>query len=391
MIDKNLSDINIDDIQELIDNSISEEKIIDFKIGYSFLKLDKDKGEFLADISSFANTSGGSLIFGIKEEEAIAKEIVGFEVNDQDEEIRKIENLIRDGIRPRINVESRFVSVGGTKYVLIVRTAKSWFSPHRVIFNGYPKTKDQFYARNSNGNYQLDVDQLRNAFNLNATLIEMVRNFRIQRISEIIADNTPVTLLQGAKTILHIIPIESFTPDRNFNVTEINDPEKLRPPRAVGYSSRVNLDGFLTFYKESSKDLSHSYVQMYRTGIIEAVGTFVSIDKEKQLLSYKYEQYCLDMLKNYLSYLKELKVNPQILIFLTITGVKGFKMAPYEWLFGFDFHEIDRDVLNLPEHLLQSYDEKPEDILRPMYDVVWNACGHERSYNFDENGNWIMR
>ncbi len=355
------------------------------------MKLDKDKGEFLADISSFANTSGGSLIFGIKEEEAIAKEIVGFEVNDQDEEIRNIENLIRDGIRPRINVESRFVSVGGTKYVLIVRTAKSWFSPHRVIFNGYSKTKDQFYARNSNCNYQLDVDQLRTAFNLNATLIEMVRNFRIQRISEIIADNTPVPLHQLAKIILHIIPIESFTPDRNFKIIEISNPTKLIPPYANGWEKRVNLDGFLTFYRKVSGKLSISYAQIYRTGIIEAVGMFDFTDGGKQIANVFYEKKFLNTLKEYLSYLKELKVNPPILIFLTITGVKGFTMVYDQRLFGCDSHEIDRDVLNLPEHLLQSYDEKPEDILRPMYDVVWNACGYERSYNFDENGNWIMR
>lgn len=51
-------------------------------------------------------------------------------------------------------------------------------------------------------------------------------------------------------------------------------------------------------------------------------------------------------------------------------------------------YKIDRDILQLPEMIIETYDTKPQEILRPMFDKIWNACGFARSLNFDESGNW---
>ena len=56
-----------------------------------------------------------------------------------------------------------------------------------------------------------------------------------------------------------------------------------------------------------------------------------------------------------------------------------------------DDYKIDRDILQLPETIVDSYDIEPKDILRPMFDLIWNACGFKRSHNFDEAGNWIAK
>jgi hypothetical protein len=52
---------------------------------------------------------------------------------------------------------------------------------------------------------------------------------------------------------------------------------------------------------------------------------------------------------------------------------------------------IDRDTLTLPETVVEDLNSKPENILRPMFDLVWNACGYPRSRNFDADGNWLKR
>jgi hypothetical protein len=52
-------------------------------------------------------------------------------------------------------------------------------------------------------------------------------------------------------------------------------------------------------------------------------------------------------------------------------------------------YPIDKDVLLLPESLIETYDTEPKEILKPMFDLIWNTCGFNGSFNFDENGNWI--
>jgi hypothetical protein len=81
----------------------------------------------------------------------------------------------------------------------------------------------------------------------------------------------------------------------------------------------------------------------------------------------------------------QLGIVPPVVVALTLTGVKGFTIAR-----GFGRNEIDRDIL-VPEEMVESYDRSPGAILKPLFDMIWNACGLPRSENFDENGQWIVQ
>ncbi len=84
-----LENIPIDEIAEahlkgLVGHE-REHKTIEYKrdrIGGS----DRDKKEFLADVSSFANAAGGHLIIGMAEKGGLATELVGISV-DGDKEV----------------------------------------------------------------------------------------------------------------------------------------------------------------------------------------------------------------------------------------------------------------------------------------------------------------
>ena len=52
---------------------------------------------------------------------------------------------------------------------------------------------------------------------------------------------------------------------------------------------------------------------------------------------------------------------------------------------------IDRETLILPETWVEDWDTPPGKILKPMFDLVWNACGYPASRNFDSEGNWVKR
>jgi hypothetical protein len=52
---------------------------------------------------------------------------------------------------------------------------------------------------------------------------------------------------------------------------------------------------------------------------------------------------------------------------------------------------IDRDMLLLPDVLIETYTPDMPTLLRPLFDAVWNAAGWERSINYDEKGKWTLR
>ena len=120
MINKQIDKIELNDFNQLQSTAVSEGKTIEYKQQLP-KNSDGDRKEFLADISSFASGSGGDLIFGISEENGSPKSIDGVEVENVDEEIRKYESIIRDGIEPRIVFTTLAVNVSGKKFVFVFR------------------------------------------------------------------------------------------------------------------------------------------------------------------------------------------------------------------------------------------------------------------------------
>jgi hypothetical protein len=394
MIGKDIEKITEADLQALIDNSVLERKRSEYKQSLPSNSR-SDKIEFLADVSSLANASGGDLIFGIIEDKdtGVPKTLEGVIIENIDQEILRLENMIRAGIEPRImGVVTQPVPLSNSNTVLIVRIPKSWISPHRVSFEGH----DKFYSRSTNGKYPLDVAELRVAFNLSETITERIREFREDRISKIYADESPVPLGNNAKIVLHILPVISFYPGQNYDIRSIaHDPLKLSPIYSSGIDGyRFNLDGFLT-HSNNIKGKPCSYVQLFRNGIIEAVETSLLEPRGEKLEipSIAYEQTIIHDLSEYLYFLKTLAVEPPIFVFLTMLGVKGYSMSVSSNRIGllshYGGHAIDRDVLLLPEIVIESYEVQAKDVLKPCFDSIWNACGFPRSLNYDKNGEWV--
>lgn len=50
---------------------------------------------------------------------------------------------------------------------------------------------------------------------------------------------------------------------------------------------------------------------------------------------------------------------------------------------------IDRDILNLPEIIIEKQDLDVERLLHPIFNMIWNACGYEKSLNYDDNNKRI--
>ena len=163
--------------------------------------------------------------------------------------------------------------------------------------------------------------------------------------------------------------------------------------------SRYNLDGFLTYSSAvtpSDTQRTCSYVQLFRNGIIEAVEGDLLDPSRKQgnvleIPSITYEEALIESFKTYLNVLKLLEVEPPIFVFLTLLGVKGYTMAIAARHFSRRDPRattIDRDVLLIPEEMIESYARPAESILRRCFDSVASACGFRRSFNYDGAGTW---
>lgn len=389
MINKPLDNIIKEDLEDLIKNSVSEGKQIEYKISLPG-SSPSEKKEFLADVSSFANTIGGDLIFGIDEKNGVPIKITGMEIENVDQLKLQLENIIRDGIEPRIIYSIRPIPLSNKKYILIIRVNQSWIGPHRVIFQGH----DKFYARNSSGKYPMDTMELRTAFNLSDTLIDKIKKFNTQRIVELEANKTPVPLHDGGKIIIHLIPLSAFSPGIRCSFEQYKtNSGKLEPMRSGGgWSTRYNLDGFLC-HSGGTKGESYTYTQLYRNGIIEGVDGLTLMRDKKLYIPYLYENMVVHYIQRLFTVLQEIGVSTPLYVFISFTGVKGFLIVPdssrYWHLDEKDYYPINQDILQLPEVWVTDFNCNLVDTLKPTFDLLWNACGYERSLNYDQEGKWI--
>ena len=390
MIQKILNQITKDDIESLVIAKEAERRTLEYKLQLPGFK-DDDKKEFCYDVSSFANASGGDLIFGIEDERdekgkptGRAGSAHGVETTNASEAMGRLNNLMRDGIKPRIP-SIDWWEVGGFEKgpVLILRVGKSLAAPHMVTVAG----ASRFYSRNSTGKYSLDVNEIRSSFAVSTGIGEKLRLFRANRLALIVAGETPIPLGNDPKVLIDLVPVSALEPT---GVDVTRSAYKLTAPLAPmgpipGWSNRYNFDGVLV-YSEHGR----SFVQVFRSGIIEAAAG--------QMLEQSYEPYrgliptsdfehaIMDAIRRYLSVQKSLEIATPLFIMVTLFGVKGFTMAlGYPMFPG---PKIERDLLPLPEIMVEDYSLDVGRLLRPAFDALWQACGREQSVNYDAAGNW---
>jgi len=392
VINKRFDLIEKSDIDSLIVNQVPENRTIDYKEELPG-NTDNDKKEFLADISSFANASGGDIIYGIQEKRdskgqptGLPESSKGLNGINTDAEIRRLENIIRDNIAPRIMGIQITAVEGFTKgAIIIIRIPRSFASPHMVTF----KKHSRFYSRNSAGKYPLDVTEIRSAFALSEALPERIRNFRYDRISKVIADEAPVRLISGPKIILHLLPIASLDSVTQIDIiSAIKQRSVPAPIGTTGWNYRYNFDGFLHYSNSTQRAATYAYLQVFRSGAIESVYVF-SETSQKIIPSQWYEQQLILALQQYLATEMDWGLNPPFFIMLSLIGVKDYEVSTKRInLFPLTSYEIDRDILLLPEVLVEEYAVKAADILRPLFDAIWQSAGWDCCKNYDKDGNW---
>lgn len=379
------------DFLELLENKVPESKVLDYKVDLKF--GERDKREFLADIASFANTAGGHLLIGINEEGGVPTAMPGMELDNPDDFKLKLINLIRDCTEPRIpGITIITVPLQNSRYILAIHIPKSWAAPHVVCIEKLWR----FYARHSSGKYPLDVPELRQAFLMSESLSEKIRRFHTERVGLVISEETPLNLARGSKIVVHIVPVDAFGSGQQVDVSTLQEKQiYFTPLGASGCSSRYNLDGYLSYYEDKVEDTAHtlSYVQLFRNGVIESVcvDEVHADEKDNDIPIGYYEVQLLRFLSSSLQSLKKLEVEPPYSLMVAMTGVKNRRLYLGDNYRMRRNRFIDRDVLQLPDVLIQDPSLAGGKIMRPIFDAIWNAGGVEKCWSYDEEGRWRGR
>lgn len=369
--EKPLDQLTETDLQGLVLNQVAERKRIEYKLSLPG-GLDSEKKEFLADASSFANASGGYLLYGVKESLGIPEEICGVSVPNSDEVRRRLESMIRDGIEPRISgVDSCAVPLKNGNVVIVICVPMSWAAPHMITYQ--IKNHWRFYGRSSNGKYPLDVHELGSVFLLSETTIERIRNFRAERLEKIDAgENVPFTAA-GAKVVLHLVPLQTFRQRVAYDVKSVRSKglvTALAPPSTEAiFTDRMNFDGL-----RSSME-GRRYVQIFRNGCVEAVEAgLLREGKDKVVPSGRLAGMLGRALTKFTKAQRDLKVQPPVFAMLSLLQVREYRIGNG----SLSEHAFDRDRLIVPEVILEDLDTSKDDLeklLKDMLAPIANAAG----------------
>jgi hypothetical protein len=387
-----LDQIDREQLQRLIDAQAAEARDIEYKRA-TYGNADADHAEFLADVSSFANTAGGDLIIGMEAAQGVPTAFSPF-TGDADAEINRLDQMALSSLQPRIpHLHMRAVSLSQGGAAIVIRIPRSYNPPHRLIKKG--KGNNRFFARSSAGKYEPNVDELRALFTLAPQLADRIRDFRVDRVAKIAAGQAPVALLDRPYLVIHVAPFSSFNVGAVVSLEEVQQKAAALPPpggRAVDY--RVNFDGMLMLSNaDPAATFQRAYVQVFRSGVIEAATSSLLRGKKPRLTSLNLEGTILLPAVPYLTALQSLGVDPPYALLVSLVGVKGVQMVSGVDTWSRDDPEVilDRDQFHFAEVIIESIPRSVQGLavmVRPLLDQIANVAGLLRSPGFAPDGTY---
>jgi hypothetical protein len=377
-------------LQALIDTQAPESRSIEYK-RQIYGDAHSDRSEFLADISSFANSNGGDIVIGMEAAKGVPTGITPINVDVDGEKLR-LEQIARDGLRPRIT-DLAIVSIpiqpsGGS--ALIIRIPRSFNTPHRVIRQG----TNRFWSRSSAGKFEPDVDELRQLFLAGPQLTERIRTFRRARVDEIANGESHVPLMNERTTILHIVPLSAFGPPISLPLKDVvRDYAAFLPTGTRSATDpRINFDGVIKFAGVEQK--RRAYVQLFRSGIVEAVNSDIGATEPHVIRNL--EDNLTNEVQRFLLNLSQIGVMPPYAVLITLNRVYSSRLIlargryePWDDDLGNTF---DRDQYLLDEAIFETLPQTLEETatgLRSALDQLANAAGEAACRSFNERGQYI--
>ena len=249
---KDIRQITPDEIRSLIANGTIENKHLEFKETIPD-NSQTDRNKFLATVVSFANSDGGLIIYGLRQNRlGAADEVKGVSSASTDQDFTRLQQIIQAGIEPRINVPDICELVVDGKKLYLMRVDQGLNRPHRASHN------QKFYGRSTSGRYELDISELRNLFLFSRNTKERVERFVVDRIIRIKSGDFPFGFLRNRIVALHLVPLialeENFALDLRKTDKEMGS---ISPIETRSYNHVYNFDGRMNYFITPEKKWHH--------------------------------------------------------------------------------------------------------------------------------------
>ena len=274
---KNIHDIELKDINDLILQKVRESTILEYKEA-DFLNpnredLKKQYWKLIKRICGFANNNGGILILGMSEDSDSCASNVTPLLQDHTVLINKLRGLTISHTIPSVSVKIQEIYTNPSvpaNYILILKTIES---PEPVMYiNSSDGDSNKYFFRYNEDTVPADHATIRLLFskkNIEEKLIEYLesRNYGLNfRSSENVVSWISIPFQ---------LPLETFTEINNSTIAELralfDNPSRDNRFQGINSNGRYSHNGILFFFLSSSHEdtLYNGYFEIKNNGYIE--------------------------------------------------------------------------------------------------------------------------
>lgn len=388
------------DVDALLARGAREDRTIDFKL---VLKLDSrdDYGEFLKDVTAFANAAGGTLLYGVREgedqQEGVIVELPGLALRPDDVQ-RQIDMILRDGTDQRlVGVMHGAVPRDDGRFYYVVRVPPSSLAPHKVL---HGRQTHRFFIRANTTTVEMDAQQIKSVALRASTADERARLTIEERRATLIQragrrkypfDRTDQLNPDRDQLMLHVVPL--FPNVGGWAYRDADVVKRLKKVSLFGWTSGAHMERFALegMYVESPH-LRH--VAFLRSGALE----FQEYDIVKWPASrpgtgdfhaWEVERAVISALDDCAGLTAAGLLPLPVVIGMTLASVGNSRIQSRPR----DYHNVsvnDDDLVPISPFVLYEWDKIAEDQVRSMFDEMYQAWGVSYCWNFDQkSGDWI--
>ena len=229
------------------------------------------------------------------------------------------------------------------------------------------------------------------------TIFHRMETFHRQRVDAATGQDSLLTSQDGGVLVLHLIPRSCALGRIRFDGAKLKEHGRSVPALGSrGYSqSRFNVDGLLNY---EGRESIRAYTQIFRDGRLEAAMPDVAfaMDHRQQnsvrcLREAICEQAVINTVAGYVRFCIAVGLQAPIWMFSSLVGCKDVRICTDMRFRDLSEHGIDRSIVCFPEIEIVSLDGESLKLLRSWCDMLWQACGVERSFNFNDQGEWRER